>query len=119
MLTVLSLPLALAPRIADRWLFMGALMFAMFVAAGFIMLTVAYATEAFSPDSSGLIAGLGAGSWSAAVAVFMPLIGRLFDQNRFDLAFAVAAMVPIGGWAVWYLCDRARQPNAVGLHAGS
>ena len=118
-LTVLSLPLAVAPQIGNRWLFMAALLFAMFVAAGFVILSVAYAAEAFSPDSSGLIAGLGAGSWSAAVAVLMPFIGRLFDQSRYDLAFMIAAAVPAAGWGLWYVFDRshmARSESAV--HAG-
>lgn len=105
-LTLLSLPLMLSPQIEANSLFMLSLFFAMFVAAGFIILAVAYATEVFSPQSSGLIAGLGAGSWSAAVAVLMPVIGRLFDQARFDLAFAIAAVVPLAGCGGWYLCDR-------------
>lgn len=105
LLATLSLPLAFAPAIGDSRLFMAALLFAMFVAAGFVMLSIAYATEAFSSEASGLIAGLGAGSWSAAVAAFMPYIGRLFDRNRYDLAFAVSAAVPVAGWLVWWMCD--------------
>jgi ACS family hexuronate transporter-like MFS transporter len=112
-LAILSIPLAVTPRIAGQWLFMGALLFAMFVAAGFVILSVSYATEVFTAESSGLIAGLGAGSWSAAVAVFMPFAGRLFDQDRFDVAFAVSAAVPVAGFALWLLCDRLRPVPAL------
>lgn len=112
LLAALSLPLALVPRISNEWLFMLALLFSMFVAAGFIMLSISYATEAFSTDASGLIAGAGAGAWSAAVAVFMPYIGRLFDAGRFDFAFVVSAAVPTAGWLLWMGCDRAAQRRA-------
>jgi ACS family hexuronate transporter-like MFS transporter len=100
-LAALSLPLAWTPSIDNHWLFMMGLLFAMFVAAGFVMLSIAYASDAFSADASGLIAGIGAGSWSAAVAVFMPYIGRLFDDGRFDVAFSISAVIPIAGWLLW------------------
>lgn len=106
-LALLSLPLAAAPLIRDTMLFLGALLFANFVAAGFIILSVSYAVEVFSRDSSGLIAGAGAGSWSAAVALFMPFAGRLFDRGQFDLAFAVSAALPVLGTACWVMFDRA------------
>ena len=104
-LTVLSLPLALTPAIAAPVPFMLALLFAMFIAAGFVILSIAYAGEVFTTESSGLIAGLGAGSWSAAVALFMPVAGRLFDGGRYDTAFLVAALVPVAGYLLWLLFD--------------
>ena len=41
----------------------------------------------FRISQSGLIAGVGAGSWSAVVALVMPIFGRLFDEARYDDAF--------------------------------
>lgn len=108
LLTLFSLPLAVTPAIAASGPFMLALLFAMFVAAGFVILSIAYANEVFTTDSSGLIAGLGAGSWSAAVAVFMPVAGRLFDAGRYDTAFAVSAFVPVSGYLLWWLFDSRR-----------
>jgi ACS family hexuronate transporter-like MFS transporter len=99
--TLLSLPLALAPHLPAYWLVMVQLFFAMFVAAGFIILPMAYATHVYSAAYSGLIAGLGAGAWSAAVAVIMPVFGRLFDLGRWHEAFALAAVFPVAGYAVW------------------
>ncbi len=100
-LALLSIPLAAAPAIHFLPVVMFGLFFAMFIAAGFIILSIAYATAVFTADQSGLIAGLGAGSWSALVAVAMPLFGKLFDAHRYDLAFAVAAAFPVGGYALW------------------
>ena len=104
--TLLSLPLALTPLAASLGPVMFLLTFAMFVAAGFVILSVGYATRVFSVAHAGLIAGLGAGSWGAAVALAMPLLGRLFDQGRYSLAFLLAALAPLAGFAVWRLVNR-------------
>ena len=31
----------------------------------------------------------------------MPLFGRLFDMRRYDIAFAIAAVLPALGYAGW------------------
>lgn len=101
-----SLPLALTARIESYPLVMGELFLAMFVAAGFVILAVSYATSIYSSRHSGFIAGVGAGSWSAIVAVAMPLFGRLFDQHRYDAAFLFATCFPIVGFAAWWWLSR-------------
>jgi MFS transporter, ACS family, aldohexuronate transporter len=93
--------LAATPSLPKVPLVMCELFVAMFVAAGFVIVGIAYATHVFSTRQSGFIAGLGAGSWSAVVAVAMPLFGHLFDARAYAPAFAVAALVPIAGTAVW------------------
>jgi ACS family hexuronate transporter-like MFS transporter len=104
-----SLPLMATPRLISFWAVMLALFFAMFVAAGFIILSIAYATEVYSGEHSGFLAGLGAGSWSAVVALMMPVFGRLFDVHRWDLAFALAAIFPVAGYGAWFLLIRRQQ----------
>jgi ACS family hexuronate transporter-like MFS transporter len=80
---------------------------AMFAAAGFIVLSVAYATDVYSADHAGLTAGAGAGSWSAMVAVTMPLFGHLFDLHRYSEAFWIAAAIPLVGYLGWLWLSRA------------
>jgi MFS transporter, ACS family, aldohexuronate transporter len=104
-LALASLLLLVTPLVERVGLVVAALSCAMFVAAGFIITSIAYATRTFGTAQSGLLAGLGAGSWSALVAALMPLFGRLFDARRYDLAFAVAAVIPLGGAALWRLLD--------------
>ena len=99
--TLFSLPLIAVPYLPATWMVMPALFLAMFVASGFIILSVAHATHVFSPAHSGLVAGVGAGSWSAAVAITMPLFGRLFDQHRYDAAFVIAGLSPVAGYLGW------------------
>jgi ACS family hexuronate transporter-like MFS transporter len=76
---------------------------AMFALAGFVVLAVAYATRAFSSDHAGLLAGIGAGSWGAVIALTSPSFGRLFDQGRYDVAFRIATLFPIAGYLLWRL----------------
>lgn len=106
LVTGLSLPLALTGWAPAVPVVMFALFFAMFAAAGFVILAIAYATDVFATRNAGLIAGLGAGSWSAVVALAMPLFGRLFDQHRYDVAFALAAIFPVAGYGLWRILDR-------------
>ena len=76
--------------------------------------SIAYATHVFAPGHSGLIAGIGAGSYGAIVALTMPLFGRLFDIGRYDVAFAIAALLPAIGYAGWAWINRAaRAPLAL------
>jgi ACS family hexuronate transporter-like MFS transporter len=108
---VFGVLIAVVPYLPAMWAVMGELALAMFVSAGFVILSVAYATHVFSPDHSGYIAGIGAGSWSAVVGLTAPLFGRLFDQHRYDAAFAVAALFPILGYCCWLWLDRWRAPQ--------
>jgi predicted MFS family arabinose efflux permease len=85
---------------------MSMLFLAMFVAAGFIILSVSYATSVYSQEHSGFIAGVGAGAWSAVVAVVMPLFGRLFDRAQYDTAFVLAAVFPVIGFLLWWVLSR-------------
>jgi ACS family hexuronate transporter-like MFS transporter len=102
-----SLPLACAPAFASQHhaLILFQLFFAMFIAAGFVIPPVSYATRAFSRRNAGLIAGLGAGSWGAFVALVMPRIGRLFDQKDYTTAFWFAALCPAVGYGLWYVLN--------------
>jgi MFS transporter, ACS family, aldohexuronate transporter len=98
---LLSLPLVLTPRLPSLALVMVELFVAMFAAAAFVMGALAYATFAFTTARAGLLAGIGAGSWSAVVAVMMPVFGRLLDQQRYEEAFALAAAFPVAGFLGW------------------
>jgi MFS transporter, ACS family, hexuronate transporter len=105
-LALLSVPLAFTTSLTHLAAVMAELFFAMFVAAGFVIVGIAYATRVFSPRQAGLIAGVGAGSWSAVVALTMPLFGRLFDAHVYSRAFLLAAILPTAGVVLWWTADR-------------
>ncbi len=108
LLTALSLPLAAATHTGSLAMSMALMAFAMFIAGGFVVAVMAYGIATFSSQHAGFLAGLSAGSWSAAVAVLMPVFGRLFDQRRYDDAFLLASLVPVVGFGVWIVLARRR-----------
>ena len=102
----LGLPLAFMGRVESFYAALALMFAAMFMAAGFIIGSVAYATNHYSMRHAGWIAGLGAGAWSAVIAVVMPGIGKLFDLRAFDAAFTLATLFPIAGYLIWYGLNR-------------
>lgn len=103
---VLALPLAAVPWTASLPVAMAGFFLAMFSAAGFIILSIAHATDLYSSRYAGLISGIGSAAWSGAVAVMMPVFGRLFDLGRYATAFAIAAALPPAGYLVWRAANR-------------
>jgi len=102
----LSLPLAAVPWMTAAWLVLLEMFFAMFVIVGFVVPSVSYATHVYQAEHAGLIAGIGAGSYGAIVALTMPLFGRLFDLHRYEIAFAIAALLPALGFMGWAWLNR-------------
>ncbi len=105
-LAALSLPLAFTDTIRSFPLTMALMFLSMFASGGFVIASVAYATGVYSSRDAGLIAGIGAGSWSAVVAVTMPLFGALFDLRRYEAAYVLAALCPMAGVLIWQALSR-------------
>ena len=101
-LTLLSLPLGLVPYTGSVAIAMMAFFFAMFVASGFVILALRYGMGVYSSDHVALVAGIGAGSWSAIVALTMPVIGRLFDLGMYAQVFDLVIAIPLVGFVGWW-----------------
>ncbi len=101
-----TVPLAFGARAESFGGLLVLLFWAMFIAGGNVIVSLAYATRVVAPAHAGLMAGLGAGSWSAVVALTMPVFGRLMDLRAWDAAFFAAAGVPLAGFSVWLLLNR-------------
>jgi ACS family hexuronate transporter-like MFS transporter len=115
---ILSLPLAWMHSLGTGPLVLADMFLTMFGISGFVVLSIAYATRAFPPGHSGLLAGIGAGSWGAIVALMMPWFGRLFDQSDYATAFRIATLFPIAGYLIWLVLSRNKRsvPPAVIWH---
>ena len=111
LLTALSGLLALVPQTESYAMSIALMAFAMFIGAGFVIAAMSYVTRIYSVRDSGLIAGLGAGSWSAIVALSSPVTGRLFDQHQYQTAFLIPAVVPLAGFVLFSLLSRPSQTN--------
>jgi ACS family hexuronate transporter-like MFS transporter len=97
----LSLPLAFAGAVRSLPLLMALLFFAMFVTGAYIVGGISYATSVFGSRQAGLIAGLGAGSFSAFTAIVMPVFGRMLDRGLLAETFWLAAAFPVLGTLLW------------------
>jgi len=120
LLTVLQLPLAAVTWITSPALVMIVFFWSMFVAAGFIVVALRAASRVYPAEQSSMVAGLGAGTWSALVAVLLPLLGRWFDQQRYTETFLFVTLVPVVGTALWLWLTRRRDasPGSVSDTAG-
>jgi MFS transporter, ACS family, hexuronate transporter len=116
-LVIAGLPLAFLTRLPSYPATVALMAFAMFIGAGFIVAAMSYVTRIYSVRNSGVIAGLGAGSWSAVVALFSPVAGRLFDRHEYAIAFALAATLPLAGFVIFSVLNagliRGGKPSAV------
>jgi len=101
LLAALAMPLALTSYVHSLATVLVVLFLAMFVSAGFVIVSLAEATRRHTGEHGAYLAGLGAGSWSALMIPATPLFGRLFDAQRYGAAFALAAAAPVVAWLVW------------------
>ncbi len=106
LVALLGLSLAAVTRVESFYGALALMFGAMFMSAGFIIGSVAYATTHYSMRHAGLIAGLGAGAWSAVIAVVMPGLGKLFDLHAFNSAFTLVALFPVAGFGLWHVLNR-------------
>jgi ACS family hexuronate transporter-like MFS transporter len=101
-------PLAVVPLLPGLALPMVAFFLATLAAGSFIILAIAYGTRELGVESAGLLAGLGAGTWSLLVAVAMPVFGRLFDHRQFGKAFVLAGLAQSAGIVLWVVLEKTR-----------
>lgn len=110
--SVVSLLFFAAPLMTDLRLFLLSLYIAMFIAGSFIVGAIAYATHAFGTGRAGLIAGLGAGSFSLLTAITAPIFGRFIDQQNYSWAFWIATVCPVIGYGIWLAFRGAPSPSS-------
>jgi len=101
-LAVLAVPLAAAGVNRSGPLVLALMFLAMFASAGFVIVSLAEVTRGRAGHGA-YLAGIGAGAWSALMAIVMPAFGHLFDRGAFGLAYSIAAFSPAAGCAMWRL----------------
>jgi len=109
LLTVLSLPLAAVTFTDSVTLVMLLFFWAMFVAAGFIVVSLRSGASMYPPGQSSMVAGIAAGSWSALVALILPELGDWFDQHLYTQTFVTVSLMPVAGTFAWWLLTRGRE----------
>ena len=82
---------------------------AMFIAGGFVVLTLAHGMAMQRERNTGFLAGFCVGAWSLATAFLMPIIGHMFDGGRYTLSFWTVAMFPVLGTLLWWVLGGKRE----------
>ena len=101
MALLLMLPLAWTDSLPSGELVVAVFTVAMFASAAFVVLSVSWASRIFPVEHTALISGIGAGSWSAVVALSSPILGRLFDHAQYTTAFRGGVFCSITGYLLW------------------
>jgi ACS family hexuronate transporter-like MFS transporter len=101
LLTFLALPPALIPQTDSRVAVLALFFWAMFIADGFIVLSLRVGSLIYPKGQTALVAGIGSGSWSAVLALLLPLYGKWFDQKMYGVVFLSMSLVPVLGTLLW------------------
>jgi ACS family hexuronate transporter-like MFS transporter len=99
---VLGLPLIALPEFRNSAVVLGLMLWAMFIASGFVVVSLRTSAMVYPKEQTGLVAGIGAGSWSALVAMVLPSLGHMFDMKHYANAFLFAGIVPVIGTLCWW-----------------
>lgn len=79
---------------------------ATFVAGGFQIVALKVGSFAYPVERAAMMTGIAAGAFSLVNAFISPVIGGLFDAQRWSDAFWLVALCPVVGVAVWLVLSR-------------
>ncbi len=105
-LTVCALVFGITPMFQSVPIAIALMAWACFIGGAFQMLAMKVGSYAFPREKAAMMSGIASGAWSLANAGVSPVIGRLFDQQRWGEAFWLIALAPAVGVAVWILLSR-------------
>jgi MFS transporter, ACS family, hexuronate transporter len=108
MLSVLGLPLAVATSVTSPVAAVVLFFWSMFVASGFVVVALRAGAKTYEQGQASMVAGIAAGSWSALVAILLPVLGEWFDQKQYATTFIVVAVMPMLGTLAWRLVNGPR-----------
>jgi ACS family hexuronate transporter-like MFS transporter len=106
LLTGLALVFGVTPMFESVSMAIGLMAWACFVGGAFQMLAMKVGSYAFPREQSAMMSGIASGSWSLVNAGLSPVIGRLFDQQRWAEAFWLIAILPAVGVMIWLVLSR-------------
>ncbi len=73
----------------------------MFVAGGFVVLSLSDGMNAQRKENSGFLAGFAISCWAGVTGLLTPVLGHFFDQRQFARGFWLIALLPVVGVALW------------------
>jgi ACS family hexuronate transporter-like MFS transporter len=103
LMALLVLPLAAVHSFNSAPIAIVLLTSSLFAAGGLVVVTLRTGALAYPNDQRSMAAGIASSSFSAAVAITLPICGHLFDGHLYSQAFGLVAVLPITGTAIWWL----------------
>ena len=110
LLTVLALGLSGVTLMKSWGAALALFSWGMFIAVGFIVVSLHVAARMYPRDETGKVAGIGSGAWSAVVAILLFAYGGWFGRQMYTSVFVTLSTVPILGTALWWWINR--PPNS-------
>ena len=101
LMAVLVLPVMAVHFFNSVYLALPLLTFGLFASGGLIVVTLRTGSLAYAQDQRSMAAGIASSSFSAAVALVLPICGNLFDKQMYTAAFSLVALLPITGALIW------------------
>ncbi len=77
-----------------------------------MVVTLRTAALAYPPHQRSMAAGIASSSFSATVAILLPVCGRFFDAHRYQSAFTMVAVLPLIGTLIWWILPVHRAETA-------
>jgi len=75
----------------------------MFIAGGFVVLTLSDGMQAQKKENSGFLAGIAISSWAGVTGILTPVLGHFFDRRAYANGFWLVAFLPVLGTLLWKL----------------
>ena len=101
LLTLAASVFGITPSLASVPAAIALMSWACFIGGAFQMLAMKVGAYAFPREQAALMSGIASGAWSLANAGVSPIIGRFFDQQRWEAAFWLIALAPLVGIVIW------------------
>ena len=102
-MSVLCLPLATITWYHSAPLAIALLAFTLFASGGLVVVTLRTGALAYPPNQKSAAAGIASSSFSAGVAILLPVCGRFFDAHQYGNAFTLVGVLPLLGTLIWLL----------------
>jgi len=109
LLAILSAPIVLVTRTDSRFGVLALFFWGMFIAVGFITLSLHVAAHAYPRSQTGLVGGIGSGAWGAIQAAVLPVYGYWFDRKWYELTWTSMILLPLAGFLLWLWISREHQ----------
>ena len=103
LMAVMALPAAAITLFHSAPVAIALLTATLFAAGGLVVVTLRTGALAYGPDQRAMAAGISSSAFSLAVALVLPICGRLFDAHLYGRAFLIIGVMPLIGTAIWWL----------------